>query len=175
MIAPQKIVTEVQTLSTARAKSLARKLNNMRDRSLKMQKTVVQNVKMEDLVINGLGQFDDANTHMHPLQTERFIARFRGKQPIERNRPHFLNRQKTSKKRKATTVQEADSLKMSSTGGLATPVTMNNAPLALATKTNSHVDHESFSNIIAVGKKKHAIQFSEVKAHTPGHATVEPR
>ena len=66
------------------------------------QLTVVQNVQMEELFINGLTQNNsieelDVPTK-NPLKTERFIAKFKGRSPIMNNGRNFLNRQKMKKR-----------------------------------------------------------------------------
>lgn len=48
---------------------------------------------MEELFINGITQHDDSPVK-NPLNTDRFIAKFKGKQPIVHKGPNFLNRKK---------------------------------------------------------------------------------
>ena len=57
------------------------------------QKTAVPAVQMEELFINGITQLEETQVK-NPLNTDRFIAKFKGKQPIMTNGPNFLNRKK---------------------------------------------------------------------------------
>ena len=61
-------------------------------------KALVSNVKMEELVFNGLSQFDEnPSTTANRMQTERHVAKFKGSKPIGRNGSNFLNRTKVDK------------------------------------------------------------------------------
>ena len=59
---------------------------------------------MEELIVNGLVATQEA---AHPLQTERFIAKFKGKSPIGSKGPNFLNRTKQSTKPRKTSDEPA--------------------------------------------------------------------
>mmetsp|Transcript_41868 Transcript_41868/g.55198 ORF Transcript_41868/g.55198 Transcript_41868/m.55198 type:complete len:107 (+) Transcript_41868:734-1054(+) len=63
--------------------------------------TVVQNVQMEELLLNGLTIKETAMPTQVPLQTERIFAKFKGKSPIGSNKPNFLNRKKQESKNNA--------------------------------------------------------------------------
>ena len=60
------------------------------------QLTVVQNVQMEELFMNGLTQNNSIEEldapAQNPLKTERFVAKFKGRSPIMNNGRNFLNR-----------------------------------------------------------------------------------
>ena len=56
--------------------------------------TVVQNVQMEELLMNGMTIQDAVKPKEVPLKTERVFAKFKGKSPIGNNKPNFLNRKR---------------------------------------------------------------------------------
>ena len=56
--------------------------------------TVVQNVKMEELMMNGMTIQEAVRPKEVPLKTERVFAKFKGKSPIGSNKPNFLNRKR---------------------------------------------------------------------------------
>ena len=49
---------------------------------------------MDELLLNGLGRNVDSLPKEIPLQTEKFVPKFKGKQPIVKNGKNFLNRKK---------------------------------------------------------------------------------
>ena len=97
---PSQIITEVQTLANKRARPAVKKQLASPRRDVNKNKAVVQTVQMEELFMNGISQVADSDDNLpseNPLNTERFVAKFKGKQPILRHGPNFLNRKKTLK------------------------------------------------------------------------------
>ena len=66
----------------------------IRKQSKVQRMTVVQNVQMEELLMNGMTIQENVRPKEVPLKTERVFAKFKGKSPIGSNKPNFLNRKR---------------------------------------------------------------------------------
>lgn len=68
---------------------------------------------MDELLLNGVYQNEESFPTENPLQTERFIAKFKGSKPIGTKKPNFLNRKRPLKQTINSTFDEIEASKTS--------------------------------------------------------------